>query len=315
MTHSSRWLLVLSALLLGAPAQARSRAETLFDAGRTLMAAGRYAEACTRFAESQQLEPAAGTLLNLADCQEHLDLPADALKSFEQAAKLAAAGHQDKREAVARARAAKLLSQVARLEIHAEAGAVLEVDDQPVEPAEAAAGLLVNPGLHKVLALSPQGSRWSRAVGPVDAGKSLVVAVPAQAAATPPPAPAVAAAAPPAPAPAAPPKEVLQSVRPVPGTPGLRQAAPFLVTGGGLCFALGVSGIVHALSVNSAVQAQQPGGPNAASPTVTRAQFQQLSWLYPASVGASVVGAALIGVGIYGFASNQGGGAGVAGQF
>jgi hypothetical protein len=316
MTRRHLTLALHLAIALPAVALAKGRAETLFDAGRALMSTGRYAEACSKFSESESLEPAAGTLLNLADCQEHLELPADALKTFEQAAQLAAAGHQEKREAVARARAAKLVPQVGTLAIHVEPTVALEVDDAPVALPEAAAGVVVNPGLHKVLAVWPKGHRWSRAVGPIAAGKRLEVDVPPDAPvaadiprdlepAPPPPASTAASASAPGVA------STSTAVEPS----GLRRAAPFLITGGGLVFALGVTGIVHSLSVSHAVSAQQPGGPSAATPTVTRADIQQLAWMYPASVGAAVAGAGLVGLGIYGFVSPQGGGAGVAGHF
>jgi len=49
----------------------RSAAAALFQEGRARMEAGAVSEACARFAESDRLEPAAGTELNLADCYEH----------------------------------------------------------------------------------------------------------------------------------------------------------------------------------------------------------------------------------------------------
>lgn len=69
----------------GARTDNRSIAETLFFAARGLIEAGRNEEACERFAESYRLDPAAGTLLNLAVCQEKTGHIASAWGSFRQA--------------------------------------------------------------------------------------------------------------------------------------------------------------------------------------------------------------------------------------
>ena len=45
-------------------------AEALFAAGREAMERGDYAAACAKFDESERLDPAPGTLMNLADCNE-----------------------------------------------------------------------------------------------------------------------------------------------------------------------------------------------------------------------------------------------------
>ena len=48
----------------------QARAEALFDEGVTLLDAKSFAAACARFEESQKLDPAPGTLFNLATCEE-----------------------------------------------------------------------------------------------------------------------------------------------------------------------------------------------------------------------------------------------------
>jgi len=48
----------------------QSMAQVLFDEGRALLEKGEVAAACSRFDRSQQLDPAGGTLLNLALCHE-----------------------------------------------------------------------------------------------------------------------------------------------------------------------------------------------------------------------------------------------------
>ena len=55
-----------------AAAQGRepSAADALFQKGREAMARGDLATACARFAESERLDPAPGTLLNVAQCEE-----------------------------------------------------------------------------------------------------------------------------------------------------------------------------------------------------------------------------------------------------
>ena len=68
----SRWIAVsflfwgLTPELAGAQARDPAAAEVLFRRGRQAMEAKRCAEALPSFVESQRLDPAAGTLLNIA---------------------------------------------------------------------------------------------------------------------------------------------------------------------------------------------------------------------------------------------------------
>ncbi len=95
----------------------RANAEALFDEARTLMAMQRYAQACPKFAESQIIDPAVGTLLNLADCLEKLGRTASAWAEFRAAAAAASAKGQTDREQVARDRATRLERKLVRLAI------------------------------------------------------------------------------------------------------------------------------------------------------------------------------------------------------
>jgi tetratricopeptide (TPR) repeat protein len=62
-------------------------AEALFQEARKAMSEGKYADACPKLEESQRLDPADGTLLNLATCYEHLGDTAKACTTFAAALK------------------------------------------------------------------------------------------------------------------------------------------------------------------------------------------------------------------------------------
>ena len=72
------------------------------------MQAGRFAEACPKFEESMRLDPAIGTLLNLARCYESMgDVPA-ACQRYAQAEALANAEGQTARAGFAQRSRANL---------------------------------------------------------------------------------------------------------------------------------------------------------------------------------------------------------------
>jgi hypothetical protein len=82
---------LLGAILLSGSASAqtssdKAAAQALFDAGKRLLSERKYAEACPKLAESQRLDPAPGTLMNLADCYEKAGLTASAWATWLEAA-------------------------------------------------------------------------------------------------------------------------------------------------------------------------------------------------------------------------------------
>jgi hypothetical protein len=91
-------------------------AEALFHAGRALVDQGKYAEACPKFAESEKLDPAAGTLINLADCNEHVGKLAVAWEEWQEA--LDMLGPSDDRIPETRRRFTLLDARVPRLVVH-----------------------------------------------------------------------------------------------------------------------------------------------------------------------------------------------------
>jgi len=100
-----------------AGAQASNLAETKFQEGRAQLAAGKYAQACQNFAESQRAEPASGTLLALAYCQELSGLVASAWSNYRAAAELAEKEGQAERHAAASERGQAVAQRLSYLTI------------------------------------------------------------------------------------------------------------------------------------------------------------------------------------------------------
>ena len=84
-----------------------TEADETFHAARALLKDKRYAEACPKFEESQRQDPASGTLLAIAYCQELSGLLATSWSNYLAAAQLPEReGHTDRKSAATeRARA------------------------------------------------------------------------------------------------------------------------------------------------------------------------------------------------------------------
>jgi hypothetical protein len=98
--------------LAAGPSSATATAEALFQEGRALMIAGRAREACQKFSESNRLDPATGTLLNLAVCNETVGKTATAWSQFRAAEVASVADHRDDRVGLAREHLASLLPKL-----------------------------------------------------------------------------------------------------------------------------------------------------------------------------------------------------------
>ncbi len=105
-------VLVLAALPAAAsaeaPAASEADAQQLFERGRDAFAMGRIDEACRLFEESMRLDPANGTLLNLARCHEKQGRLEEARAEYERVAAGADRDGHYARGAVARDRAESL---------------------------------------------------------------------------------------------------------------------------------------------------------------------------------------------------------------
>jgi hypothetical protein len=87
----------------------------LFEAGRQALAEGDYDLACQKFAESNRLERAAGTMLNLANCEEKRGRVATAWLRYTEAMDMMSP--QDTRYEFAKNQAALVEARVPRLTI------------------------------------------------------------------------------------------------------------------------------------------------------------------------------------------------------
>src|SRR5262245_41081861 len=101
----------------------RVAAEALFRDARKLFDAGKYAEACEKLQASQRIDPAVGTLINLARCYEKVGRTASAWAAWRDAAATAKQQGQPAREKTAREAADALEPSLARLTIEVPADA------------------------------------------------------------------------------------------------------------------------------------------------------------------------------------------------
>lgn len=157
--------LLLSALALAAsttPSRAEQRdpaaADALFREGRALLKQNNFDAACPKLAESFRLDPAPGTLFNLAQCEEGRGRVASAHERWQHLVDtLSSAGKLgDDRLPVARERLAALAPQVPKLTIRlkktAPAGTVVLRDGVELRDAGFGVPLPVDPGEHVVVA-------------------------------------------------------------------------------------------------------------------------------------------------------------------
>src|SRR5271163_4925186 len=127
-------------------------ADALFQKGREAAEKGDWTRACPKFAESQRLDPAPGTLLNLADCEEHLGQLASAYEHFKTA--LETMAPSDDRIPFAKQHMVAVEKKVPHLTLSASADlparARVMRDDVQLGSASFGLALPVDPGMHAI---------------------------------------------------------------------------------------------------------------------------------------------------------------------
>lgn len=181
----ARAALLAAALLLTSPAAFadgdKAAAESLFQAGVSLMNEQRFAEACPKFAESQKADPSTGTLINLGGCYERIGKSASAWAVYKEAAELARKNGQADREATASARVAALEPKLSKLRIDAGdiPGLVVKRDGAELGRGSLGVPIAVDPGDHIITASAPGREDWTTVVSIGADADAKTVAVPA----------------------------------------------------------------------------------------------------------------------------------------
>jgi hypothetical protein len=166
--------------LFAQPAGNKAAAEALFREGKRLMGEKKYAEACPKFADSQRLDPAAGTLLNLAACYEANGQIATAWATYGDAAAAAKNEQNPAYQGVAEKRGAALESKLSKLTITADGaaeGTEIRRDGVVISRTEWGLAIPVDPGKHTIEATAPKKKPWSKSVdvGPDGAKESVTI--------------------------------------------------------------------------------------------------------------------------------------------
>jgi tetratricopeptide (TPR) repeat protein len=175
-------LILLGALLCASPsarAGDTAAAEALFAEARQLMAQGKYAEACPKLESSNRIDPATGTLLNLASCYEKLGKTATAWATYLQ---VAGSPQSGLRADYARQRADALLPTLPKLTIrapNAPADAHVTRDGIAVPVGAFGAPIPVDPGHHVIEATAAGRIGFHREIDVASGATTVVVTLPA----------------------------------------------------------------------------------------------------------------------------------------
>lgn len=200
-----RRLLLCSSLTAAAVVQARPSfaqsaaeselAQALFDEAQALIAAGSIEEACPKLAESHRLEPAGGTVYNLAICLERQGKTASAYVAYDEALARAVKDGNREREAGARDRLSSLKPRLMRVVVRVDPQAAaldgLDVRFDGASVRAEAWGIRVpmDPGPHVVGASAPNHAEYKKEIVLDEPGREYEIEIPALTALPAPPKP------------------------------------------------------------------------------------------------------------------------------
>jgi hypothetical protein len=180
-----KWAVALAiapGLLASSAAQAGdsvAAAQAAFQEGRKLEDARDFAGAIARFEESERLDPALGTTLNVAACYEQAGRLASAWRAFLRGAQEASALGEDKRARrahdLADALAPRLSSLTVAVQGDPPADEEVRVDDAAVERAAWGASQPIDGGHHRIIVRAAGRREFSTELDvPAEGGRAVV---------------------------------------------------------------------------------------------------------------------------------------------
>ncbi|HEY5959367.1 MAG TPA: tetratricopeptide repeat protein [Polyangiaceae bacterium] len=161
-------------------------AAALDQQGMVLLKQGKIAEACPKFAESHRIRPGTGILMRLALCHEQSGNLARAWHSYLDAAARAKRASDVTVQQLAEKRAAALEPRLSRVTLQLDQSAkeafpfAVTCDGNPVAKAELGSSLVLDPGLHVIVATAPGRKRFVETVriGENGATSELTISLP-----------------------------------------------------------------------------------------------------------------------------------------
>jgi hypothetical protein len=142
-------------------------AATLFDRGLADMQAHQYATACPELAESYRLDPHAGGLFTLAECENQWGKIASAIADYETFLDLVAhlpprdRARQEERAKIAAERKAALSREVPTITVSLDAdipaGSIVKVDGRAVPATSLGSAIPQDPGDHVIVVQASDG--------------------------------------------------------------------------------------------------------------------------------------------------------------
>lgn len=242
-------------------AQNREQAILLFREARRQLDHRNLEQACKLFEQSLSLNVSPATLLNLGNCRELKGNLVAALSQFEEALKLIehlpASPKADAWRQAAQRQSDSLLARIAHLTLRMApmAGREIRLDNVVIEPAAQTGAILLNPGVHQLVATCLGHQDFTRSLQ-LGQAERLELSIPPLLPVAP-----LAADSPPLASLSTPPPQAETLYADSRSEWSLNQVAPWaLIAAGGVTLgAAGVTGLM-ALSRNSTLQDDCPDG-------------------------------------------------------